>query len=243
MNITTSIWGAPETWYEQTFYNKAVGKVATFGNSGHTLADAITGGNLEFNKKITDMSISWCAHGDESNYNHIIAFDDNNKATDYVHTDIPSNFMFYCIKEGGTSTYPQVYNINKNSAIKTVYLWEGFEGAETFSTQNANKYIQPFTDFYLKQCVWRIRVNCARHLTVLQHLLTMLIIKQTAKQLTLIYYTFLLHRILVTLEVVRKLIQIWTVDSVYSVHSSRITKCTVVFIRILVYHQKIEVTT
>ena len=164
MNITTSIWGAPETWYEQTFYNKAVGKVATFGNSGHTLADAITGGNLEFNKKITDMSISWCAHGDESNYNHIIAFDDNNKATDYVHTDIPSNFMFYCIKEGGTSTYPQVYNINKNSAIKTVYLWEGFEGAETFSTQNANKYIQPFTDFYLKQCVWRIRVNCAQTL-------------------------------------------------------------------------------
>ena len=94
MNVTTSIWGATNTWTEVTEYNRTIGKVATFTNTGHTLYDAVNSGNLTWNVPITDYSLSWCAHGQESNYTkmHLLV---NNADTGVINTPDPLNFFMY----------------------------------------------------------------------------------------------------------------------------------------------------
>ena len=155
MNVTSSIWGAPESWFEQTFYNRPVGKVATFSNEGHTLADAITGNNLTFNQPITDYSLSWCAFGEESNYTKMTIFDNNTYEATAVKNPVPMNFFMYCVVGG--SGY-QEFNASKSN-YKNI-LYNGYDPGQTWGNLNNNRYIQPFTDFYIKKCVWRVLVDC-----------------------------------------------------------------------------------
>ena len=144
MNVTTSIWGATNTWTEVTEYNRTIGKVATFTNTGHTLYDAVNSGNLTWNVPITDYSLSWCAHGQESNYTkmHLLV---NNADTGVINTPDPLNFFMYYENSGlGHQDYAPNTNNYKN------ILYNGYDAGQEWSNTNNNRYIQPITDFYRK---------------------------------------------------------------------------------------------
>lgn len=154
MNVTSSIWGAPESWSEVTEYNKPLGKVATFAENAHTLASAVTNNKLVFNEPITDYSLSWCALGQESYYTDMHLYV-NNADTGVISTPEPLNFFMYYINGGsGHQDYAPSTSNYKN------VLYNGYDPGQEWGNLNANRYIQPFTDFYIKKCVWRVQVDC-----------------------------------------------------------------------------------
>ena len=162
MNVTTSIWGAANTWTEVTEYNRTIGKVATFANNGHTLYDAVNSGNLTWNTPITDYSLSWCAHGSESNYTKMHIFVNNTDELTGIKTQEPLNFFMYYINSGyGQQNYAPTSN---TSNYRTV-LYNGYDPGQDWSNLNDNRYIQPFTDFYIKNCVWLVLVDAVDSLT------------------------------------------------------------------------------
>ena len=158
--INESIWGAENTWAEVTEYNKPLGKVATFTGGGHKLIDGINNNNLTFNRPIDDYSLSWCGMGSESNYTKMCLFDANTYEPTAIKTQTPLNFMFYYVN-GGVG--PQYYRAGRNQYNQILY--NGFDPGDTFGNLNNNKNIQPFTDFYIKDCVWLVKVDCLPTLT------------------------------------------------------------------------------
>lgn len=158
--INETIWGVPNSWLEKTYYSRAIGKVATFGNNGHTLYDARTGGNLTFNVPITDYTLSWCGLGQESNYTQMFLFDDNTKESTAIRTQTPLNFMFFCVDSGNG-----VQNFNASKTNYKNILYNGFDPGDDWSNLNNNRFIQPITEFYINKCVWLIKVECTDTLT------------------------------------------------------------------------------
>ena len=74
MSVTSSIWGAPDTWVTPSGKYGKIGKVANFNGQGTNFLTAIQQNILAMGTKISDKSLSWCGMGTESNYSHIKIF-------------------------------------------------------------------------------------------------------------------------------------------------------------------------
>ncbi len=159
--INESIWGAADTWPAASGTFSTVGKVANFNNQGTNLYTAVNQNILTFSQKIDDKSLSWCGLGPESNYGHIKIFanstDDVSPNDErFVDNQTITNFFFYNIPEGDNAA-PQNCIMTGNNQL---YIWD-----TSFTMQNANLYIQPFTDFYIKKIVWLVQVSCSDTIT------------------------------------------------------------------------------
>lgn len=161
MNVTSSIWGTPESWTETTGVNSGIGKVATFATNKHTLYDAIQENKLPMNVPINDYSLSWCALGSESNYNNIRVFFNGSSTARSPLGSSPCNFFFY-ITDGSTS-YTQQNMTLANSFQSNLWCDTGTPTFE-FTAFNANRFLQPITEFNFKKVVWAVYVEATQNL-------------------------------------------------------------------------------
>ena len=159
--VNENIWGAESDWITApTTYFAPLGKVANFGDNKYTLIEGINKNKLTFDVPISDMSLSWCGMGTESNYAHCKVFNNNGDELTFEQTDIV-NFFMYCI-DGQQVVTEQ--SCSWGSDYKA-YLWNGYDPGQTFGNFNANKFIAPFTDFNIKKIVWRVLVECFSSVT------------------------------------------------------------------------------
>lgn len=159
--INETIWGAADTWPVASGTFSTVGKVANFNNQGTNLYTAVNQNILSFSQKIEDKSLSWCGLGPESNYGHIHVFanstDDVSPNDErFVDNQNITNFFFYNIPQNENALPQNCIMTGDN----TKYIWDS-----SFSMQNANLYIQPFTEFYIKKILWLVQVSCSDTIT------------------------------------------------------------------------------
>ena len=154
--INYDIYGQPETW---AYFGDNISdiKVANFG-SGYNLASAVTAGKLSYDSGI-DKSIAFCGIGNECPFSNLVYYHgENGVITHEKKTKNVTSYFFNSI--------PSLYNSNWNiSAAYTLY-----DNTETFnygvwskggdSERNANRWVQPISDFKPKNIVLCIYVEC-----------------------------------------------------------------------------------
>ena len=154
--INYDIYGQPETW---AYFGDNISdiKVANFGN-GYNLASAVTAGKLSYDDGI-DKSISFCGIGSECPFSNLVYY--HGEKGIITHEKKSKNVTSYFI-----NSIPSLYNNNWNiSAAYTLYddtetfgfgMWS--KGRDT--ERNANRWVQPITDFKPKNIVLCIYVEC-----------------------------------------------------------------------------------
>lgn len=164
MRINEEIWGSENTWVTAAGTFADVGKVANFNNQGTNLLAAVTQNKLTLSERIQDKSLSWCGMGTESNYGHMKIFanstDTFGQGERNVDNQEITNFFFYNIPQG-ENALPQNCIMTGDNAK---YIWDS-----TYTLQNANLYIQPFTEFNIKKVIWLVQVTCSDTVTGTMH--------------------------------------------------------------------------
>lgn len=156
MAINESVYGSPSSWANFGENINQI-KVANFGN-GYNLASAVTAGKLSYDNGI-DKSISFCGIGSECPFSNLVYYHGENGVI--THEKKSKNVTSYFI-----NTIPSLYDSNWNiSAAYTLY-----DNTETFdcgvwskggdSERNANRWVQPVTDFKPQNIVLCIYVEC-----------------------------------------------------------------------------------
>ena len=156
--INYDIYGQPETW---AYFGDNISdiKVANFGN-GYNLASAVKAGKLSYDDGI-DKSISFCGIGSECPFSNLVYYHgEKGVITSEKKSKNVTSYFFNSI--------PSLYNNNWNvSAAYTLY-----DNTETFdygvwskggvTERNANRWVQPITDFKPKNIVLCIYVDCKK---------------------------------------------------------------------------------
>lgn len=154
--LNYDIYGQPETW-DHYGDNMSDIKVANFGN-GYNLASAVTVGKLSYDSGI-DKSIAFCGIGSECPFSNLVYYHGENgvithekkskKVTSYFFNSIPSLYNNYWYISGAYTLYDDTETFNYG-------VWS--KGGD--SERNANRWVQPITDFKPKNIVLCIYVEC-----------------------------------------------------------------------------------
>lgn len=157
--INYDIYGQPSTWGDYGANISDI-KVAKFGN-GYNLASAVTAGKLSYDSGI-DKSIAFCGIGNECPFSNLVYYHgENGVITSEKKSKNVSSYFFNSI--------PSLYN--NNWTISAAYtLYDKPDPYQTFdlgiwskggdSERNANRWVQPITDFKPKNIVLCIYVEC-----------------------------------------------------------------------------------
>lgn len=143
MSVNENIYGNKNQWIDSSFnpYIDHKNKTAYFAANQSRLENGVTVGKLSYDKPI-DNTLSYCGLGEESALSHIgyIYKDGGSYSLMEWQDSYITNFAFFQQNSTNIDMYVYTRNEMQDNEMQKALFWQ-----PTQSTDNKNKYLQPYT--------------------------------------------------------------------------------------------------